>query len=246
MNRSIGKLPPINHHDAGCGTFQGYYGDRRTHGDGENDNRDSARTGMIEPQSEQATENVTAGDVADGSGREGDPGGLPTLLQAEGVNRLALLPFSKFYLRETFKQAHRKGIVRPRRLAVLFCAAVLAFAPVALAENGVTATLPNGRMIHPAGNWIPLAPYPFALAVRPDGGQIAIPSIGFPFALNVITGPSSTSPTVQRMPAENNIVQLPQPEPATVHIFLRKDGYERDEAVVPSNKAFKTDMVKAP
>lgn len=41
-------------------------------------------------------------------------------------------------------------------------------------------------------------------------------------------------------------LQLPQPEPATVHIFLRKDGYERDEAVVPTNKEFKTDMVKVP
>jgi len=39
--------------------------------------------------------------------------------------------------------------------------------------------------------------------------------------------------------------QLPQPEPATVHIYLRKDGYERDEAVVPTDKVFKTDMVKA-
>jgi hypothetical protein len=41
-------------------------------------------------------------------------------------------------------------------------------------------------------------------------------------------------------------IQLPQPEPATVHIFLRKAGYERDEAVVPANKIFKTDMVKLP
>jgi hypothetical protein len=41
-------------------------------------------------------------------------------------------------------------------------------------------------------------------------------------------------------------LQLPQPEPATIHIFLRKDGYERDEGVVPANKTFKTDMVKAP
>jgi hypothetical protein len=41
-------------------------------------------------------------------------------------------------------------------------------------------------------------------------------------------------------------VQLPQPQPATVHIFLRKDGYERDEAVVPADKVFKTDMVKLP
>ena len=58
-----------------------------------------------------------------------------------------------------------------------------------LAQAGVTAALPNGREIHPEGNWIPLAPYPFALAVRPDDAQIAAPSIGFSFALNVIEEP---------------------------------------------------------
>jgi YVTN family beta-propeller protein len=67
--------------------------------------------------------------------------------------------------------------------------------------KGVAATLPNGREIHPVGNWIPLAPYPFALAVRVDGQQIAVPSIGFPFALNVIDHPSSDEAKVQRMPA---------------------------------------------
>ena len=69
------------------------------------------------------------------------------------------------------------------------------------AQTGVTAVLPNGREIHPAGNWIPVAPYPFALAVRPDGEQIAVPSIGFPFALNVISDPASTAPSVRRMPS---------------------------------------------
>jgi hypothetical protein len=39
-------------------------------------------------------------------------------------------------------------------------------------------------------------------------------------------------------------LQLPPPEPETVHIYLSKDGYERDEAVVPSNKIFKTDLAK--
>ncbi len=67
--------------------------------------------------------------------------------------------------------------------------------------KGVTAVLPNGREIHPAGNWIPLAPYPFALAVRGDGAQIAAPSIGFPFALNIIDQPQSEQATVVRMPA---------------------------------------------
>ncbi|MGA2729387.1 MAG: bifunctional YncE family protein/alkaline phosphatase family protein [Terracidiphilus sp.] len=70
-----------------------------------------------------------------------------------------------------------------------------------VAQTGVTAVLPNGREIHPAGNWIPVAPYPFALAVRPDGAQIAVPSIGFPFALNVVSDPAGPTPSVQRMPS---------------------------------------------
>ena len=60
--------------------------------------------------------------------------------------------------------------------------------------------LPNGREIHPAGNWIAVAPYPFALAVRADGAQLAVPSIGFPFALNVIADPAGAQPAVRRMP----------------------------------------------
>ena len=66
---------------------------------------------------------------------------------------------------------------------------------------GMTAVLPNGREIRPAGKWIPVAPYPFALAVRPDGQQIAVPSIGFPFALNIIDRPDSAEAKVTRMPA---------------------------------------------
>jgi YVTN family beta-propeller protein len=50
----------------------------------------------------------------------------------------------------------------------------------------VTATLPNGRLITPVGSWIPVAPFPFSLAVRPDGQQLVAASLGFPFALNVI------------------------------------------------------------
>jgi YVTN family beta-propeller protein len=87
------------------------------------------------------------------------------------------------------------------KLTSLFCAATLFGALPLLAQTGVTAVLPNGREIHPAGNWIPVAPYPFALAVRPDGGQIAVPSIGFPFALNVIEQPDASIPKVRRIPA---------------------------------------------
>ena len=83
-------------------------------------------------------------------------------------------------------------------------AALLAVAPLS-AQMNITAVLPNGREIHPVGSWIPVAPYPFALAVSPNGAQIAVPSIGFPFALNIIDHPSSANPAVRRMPAgENN------------------------------------------
>jgi len=88
-----------------------------------------------------------------------------------------------------------------RLLPLLLALAVSAFKSASPAQTGVTAVLPNGRAIHPAGNWIAVAPYPFALAVRPDGAQVAVPSIGFPFALNVIDAPASAAPRVRRMPA---------------------------------------------
>jgi YVTN family beta-propeller protein len=93
-----------------------------------------------------------------------------------------------------------------RSVTAFFAYAAFALPWVSVAaQTGVTATLPNGREIHPVGNWIPLAPFPFALAVRPDGAQIAAPSIGFPFALNVIDAPNDEHPAVRRMPAgENN------------------------------------------
>jgi YVTN family beta-propeller protein len=84
---------------------------------------------------------------------------------------------------------------------LLLCATATVFPLSVPSQTGVTAVLPNGREIHPAGNWIPVAPYPFALSVRPDGAQIAVPSIGFPFALNVIDDPTSSSPLVRRWPA---------------------------------------------
>ncbi len=94
----------------------------------------------------------------------------------------------------------------PRFLPLLATAfAVVVTLP---AQNGatpgsipVTAVLPNGREIHPAGNWIPLAPYPFAIAVSPNGAQVAVPSIGFPFALNIVSLPDTAKATVTRMPA---------------------------------------------
>jgi len=67
-------------------------------------------------------------------------------------------------------------------------------------QSGITAVLPNGRQIRPVGNWIEVAPYPFAIAVKPDGTEAAVPSIGFPFALNVISQPDASNATVRRLP----------------------------------------------
>jgi YVTN family beta-propeller protein len=88
-------------------------------------------------------------------------------------------------------------------LVLLFAAAssLNAQNPSAPFSLGITSVLPNGREIHPAGSWISLAPYPFALAVRPDGTQVAVPSIGFPFALNIIEHPDIQQPSVTRMPS---------------------------------------------
>lgn len=101
----------------------------------------------------------------------------------------------------SFRGGILKGMRRFQWLIPALCAMIAS--SVLYSQTGVTAVLPNGRSIHPAGNWIPVAPYPFAIAVRSDGGQLAIPSIGFPFALNVIDRPSGASPAVRRMPADS-------------------------------------------
>jgi YVTN family beta-propeller protein len=63
-----------------------------------------------------------------------------------------------------------------------------------------TATLPNGRLITPVGDWIEIAPFPFSLSLRPDGKQLVVPSLGFPFALNFIDNPSSVDRKVSQLP----------------------------------------------
>jgi YVTN family beta-propeller protein len=90
-----------------------------------------------------------------------------------------------------------------RRSFFLFFAIATLGVPTVAAQTGVAAVLPDGRAIHPAGNWISVAPYPFAIAVRPDGDELAVPSIGFPFALNVIREPAGPGPEVTRMPARH-------------------------------------------
>jgi len=70
----------------------------------------------------------------------------------------------------------------------------------AVGQRRFTQVLPNGRRIAPEGAWIELAPYPFSIAVRGDDSQAAIPSIGFPFALNIVDGLGSSQAATHRMP----------------------------------------------
>ncbi len=89
-------------------------------------------------------------------------------------------------------------MVQQRFLYVL-CAALAAAGNAGAAS--IEARLPNGRLITPEGAWITLAPFPFALAVRADGQQIAIPCIGWPFSLAIIDHPDSDQPSVTTIPA---------------------------------------------
>ena len=92
----------------------------------------------------------------------------------------------------------------PPRPILLFKSLVLStcFAAVAISAQtpAFTAVLPNGRHIQPLGTWTQVAPYPMAIAISPDGSQAAVPSIGFPFAINIVHNPSSSEPQVDAMP----------------------------------------------
>jgi YVTN family beta-propeller protein len=81
-----------------------------------------------------------------------------------------------------------------------FLPALLALAAVAANGETISATLPNARRITPAGSWIKVAPYPYTLALRPGGDQLVVPSIGWPFSLNIVNHLNSGY-RVQRIPA---------------------------------------------
>jgi DNA-binding beta-propeller fold protein YncE len=91
-------------------------------------------------------------------------------------------------------------MARSRVLAFL---TVLLLAVAGWAAN-IDAVLPNGRRIRPVGTWRKLAPYPFALAVRGDGRQIVVPSIGWPFSLNIVERPGMPRETVRQIPGERD------------------------------------------
>ena len=80
----------------------------------------------------------------------------------------------------------------------LFCAVWITGLSAFSALAAPLATLPNGRQITPAGAWIKVAPYPYAVALRPDGSQFVAPAIGWPFSLNIV---DAAKASVVRIPA---------------------------------------------
>lgn len=71
----------------------------------------------------------------------------------------------------------------------------------AVSQMGVHAVLPDGREIHPAGNWIATFPFPFGIAIKQDGSEATVPSIGYPFGLNILSHPDAEAPSQRRLPA---------------------------------------------
>lgn len=66
--------------------------------------------------------------------------------------------------------------------------------------------LPNGRHVTPVGATVYLGPFPFTMTMRPDGREIVAPSIGWPYALNIIDHPSSPHPHIHRIPSGDKSV----------------------------------------
>ncbi len=87
-----------------------------------------------------------------------------------------------------------------RALWLLIVASMLSVSSLSQVQSVAATTIPNGRVITPVGDWISVAPFPFALALRPDGQQLVAPSLGFPFALNVIDRPGRAERKVTQNP----------------------------------------------
>ena len=90
--------------------------------------------------------------------------------------------------------------MRTTQFAGRILRAVLLVAGAAGAAS-IEARLPNGRLITPQGGWITTAPFPFAVAIRPDGRQMVLPCIGWPFSLAIVEHPEADEPRVTIIPA---------------------------------------------
>jgi YVTN family beta-propeller protein len=91
-------------------------------------------------------------------------------------------------------------------IARAFLLAAFSTSAAHAATYAAPVTLPNGRLITPIGTTEYLGPFPFTMTMSPNGRQIIAPSIGWPYALNIISNPSSAHPTIQRIPKGNKSV----------------------------------------
>src|ERR1700733_12309436 len=108
------------------------------------------------------------------------------------------------FCRRTSESAQRFAL---KALWLLLVSSILPASLIAQTQSVGATTIPNGRQITPVGDWIPVAPFPFALALRPDGRQLVAPSLGFPFALNLIDRPASAERKVTQNP--NGFLSIP-------------------------------------
>ena len=129
------------------------------------------------------------------------------MLGKSSINQGKMDPGERGMARPGFGHKDRGDLSPPRvsyvAVFVLICLFTLGLArglSQAMETQQVRATLPNGRLITPVGDWVTVAPFPFALAVRPDGEQIVVPSLGFPFALNTVDKPYAAERKVNQIP----------------------------------------------
>ena len=72
--------------------------------------------------------------------------------------------------------------------------------PAAIHKNGET-VIPNGRIIHPAGKSIVVAPHPYGLTLSPDGNTVITANSGTsPLSITIIRNIPSDQPEVQQIP----------------------------------------------
>jgi DNA-binding beta-propeller fold protein YncE len=83
---------------------------------------------------------------------------------------------------------------RRAALCALLCVSALS------AQTTTGTVLPNGRRIEPLGTWTQVDPYPMAIAIKPNGTEAVLPSIGFPFALNIVHDPAGPQPHLDSIP----------------------------------------------
>ena len=113
--------------------------------------------------------------------------------------------------------------------------------PVRIDKAGET-VLPNGRLITPYGQTIPVAPHPFGLALSPDGKVAVTANSGIrPFSISILDGVDSGLPTVRQIPegAQNDEGLL---EAVFMGLAISPDNRSVYVAGGQSNKVFRFDI----